>query len=633
MKNIQGKIILVVVMLLVAFGFSDIDAQSFPTDSENLRERLLQLGFPDFLRAYQERVRIFDTWDKIKESGAPLFPVAIGIIDSGIDARDGKHPEFVNVNLEGSRPFALQDRAEYFYGSDYASGHGTKVAGIIGANNLSSTSSINYRFPQMNGILSGVTDNYNLISETGRVVDFTPQGLGIIADRMPENAIVNISYISKEIKDEDFNDFTGYWRDVFNSNSDKTFIIAAGNDNQNVITLTPQNISVTNTIIVGATDLNDGRLIVSSTKASNFGLGVDISATGESIYVPAIRGKGDFPSLGSNYSKSSAGTSLSAPMITGVAGLIKAIKPELTPAQIKQILVETGDPISTDKPIGPRLNAYKAVCHPLVLNCTPAPSILTVSDIIPSSVSLSWTKNTDPDFAYYHVFRITSLVPPAWIPIAQISDRNQTSFTDTLPQGTTYYYQIRTYNQIGQFSRSNTLGALYVPYANITVNGDISDWSGQTPSIQDYINDKQPGSPSGADISNVYLAHDDQYFYARMDLADGPPNTQDIVYYSLSFDSQQAGHSIGDKYLRSQFFPGPEQNQSILKQRTSIDPHQAVTIAVEPAASGQNTLEMQTTLYKLNGGLLYFFVRASTDLSALTYYDGTIQIVLKLPGI
>ena len=380
----QKKIILAAITLSVFLGFSDIYAQSFMTDSENLRERLLQLGFPDFLKAYQERVRIFDAWDKIKESGTPLFPVAIGIIDSGIDARDGRHPEFENVNLKGSRPFALQDRAEYFYGSDYASGHGTKVAGIIGANNLSSTSSINYRFPQMNGILSGVTDNYNLISETGLVVDFTPQGLGIIADRMPQNAVVNISYISKKIKDEDFNDFTGYWRDVFKGNLDKTFIIAAGNDNQNVTTLTPQNVSATNTIIVGATDLNDSRLIVSSIKASNFGIGVDLSAPGENIYTPAIRGKGDFPGLGptvppvDNYSKSSAGTSLSAPMVTGVAGLLKAIKPALSPAQIKQILIETADPITTDKPIGGRLNAYKAVCHPLVgLDCVPPAKPIT----------------------------------------------------------------------------------------------------------------------------------------------------------------------------------------------------------------------------------------------------------------
>jgi len=60
-------------------------------------------------------------------------------------------------------------------------------------------------------------------------------------------------------------------------------------------------------------------------------------------------------------------------MVTGVAGLIKAIKPELTPAQIKQILISNADPIQTDKPIGGRLNAFKAVCDVQVLNCAPTP--------------------------------------------------------------------------------------------------------------------------------------------------------------------------------------------------------------------------------------------------------------------
>ena len=261
------------------------------------------------------------------------------------------------------------------------------------------------------------------------------------------------------------------------------------------------------------------------------------------------------------------------------------------------------------------------------------PSTLTIADITSSSAALTWTKNTDADFAYYLVLRITSLVPPAGIPIAQISDRNQTSFTDTLPQGTTYYYQIRTYNQAGQFSRSNTLGALYVSYADITVDGSVSDWSGLNISIQDYTNDKQPGSPLGTDISNVYLAHDNQYFYARMDLADGPPNIQDVVYYSITFDSRQEGPIVGDKYLRSQFFPGPEQNQSILRQRTSIDPPQAITIATDIAARGTNTLEMRTPLDKLNGGLLYFYVNASAVPGPVGYYDGTIQMVIRLPKI
>ena len=96
-----------------------------------------------------------------------------------------------------------------------------------------------------------------------------------------------------------------------------------------------------------------------------------------------------------DYDPNFTDTSASAPMVTGVAGLIKAIKPELTSAQIKQILIETADPIQTgelNKRIGTgcysnpndplntgcRLNAYKAVCHPLVLNCAPPPPTVPI---------------------------------------------------------------------------------------------------------------------------------------------------------------------------------------------------------------------------------------------------------------
>ncbi|MDO8492643.1 MAG: S8 family serine peptidase, partial [bacterium] len=112
---------------------------------------------------------------------------------------------------------------------------------------------------------------------------------------------------------------------------------------------------------------------------------------------PAIHGKGNFPTStveAFNYKTDFDKTSASAPMVTGVAALIKAIKPGLTPAQIKQVLQESADPIfapigsdeagkllgsgctATSTPSGQvqrgcRLNAEKGVCHPLVLNCAP----------------------------------------------------------------------------------------------------------------------------------------------------------------------------------------------------------------------------------------------------------------------
>lgn len=64
---------------------------------------------------------------------------------------------------------------------------------------------------------------------------------------------------------------------------------------------------------------------------------------------------------GGDYKKDFSGTSASAPLVTGVAAILKSLKPALTPAEIKQILVANADPIFTDKPIGPRLNALRAV--------------------------------------------------------------------------------------------------------------------------------------------------------------------------------------------------------------------------------------------------------------------------------
>jgi hypothetical protein len=120
-------------------------------------------------------------------------------------------------------------------------------------------------------------------------------------------------------------------------------------------------------LAVAAATLSDRRK-----SNSNWGERIDLAGPGEQIWAPR---PGD---LGNSYDFSFGDTSGAAPMVTGVAGLLKALKPELTPAQIKQILIETADPIQTgetNKRIGTgcysnpndtlntgcRLNALRAV--------------------------------------------------------------------------------------------------------------------------------------------------------------------------------------------------------------------------------------------------------------------------------
>lgn len=355
-------------------------AQSANTDLINLRT-----NFPTLVRAY-DKIKIFDAWSVINAKLAQFSHVSVGIIDTGIDAQ---HPEFNNVNFENSPISALEDKAIEFP-NGLPSGHGTAVAGIISANNLSSSQILPQNSPQMNGIIAGIANpSYTIESRSARGLS-TSVKIDSIISTFPVSSIINISFKQVDclilnifcVKTEDFNNLTKLYQETFAANPDKTFVIAAGNDDINVQKSIPSNINLPNTIVVAASNLEDNRATFGFLGgSSNFGAGISISAPGLEIYAPAIRGKGNFPTNGSeafNYKTDFSGTSASAPMVTGVAGLIKAIRPELSPAQIKNILTKTEntDPVITesDKPIGRRLNALKAVCDSLVgLNCPTAP--------------------------------------------------------------------------------------------------------------------------------------------------------------------------------------------------------------------------------------------------------------------
>ena len=358
-----------------------------------------KIAHPDIIKPYQI-ISVQQSWQKIKDVNPLLKNVNVGVIDTGVDSG---HQEFNNPKVDfGNSPAdALNDDPAI-----RPSGHGTQVAGIIGANNvLGSGGTLSPASPQMNGILSGAlpTNLYGLemrrfesfiktdrnkigfekVTTIGKLnqvlggmkTDITNLSIGLL--KCSTFLGLNLPPLFGGcVKDENFNDVTNFFKEGFNSQPDTLFVISAGNEDADSTNSTPANIMLNNTIIIGATGLKNERAdfkTIGKIGESNFGSGVDISAPGIGIYAPAVRGKGNFPQEGGDYEFGFSGTSAAAPMVTGVAGLIKAIKPALTPAQIKQILISNADPIQTDKPIGGRLNALKAVCDPLVLNCAPTP--------------------------------------------------------------------------------------------------------------------------------------------------------------------------------------------------------------------------------------------------------------------
>jgi subtilisin family serine protease len=110
---------------------------------------------------------------------------------------------------------------------------------------------------------------------------------------------------------------------------------------------------------------------------SNYGSWVDIAAPGAMMWSTICRNYviDDVSQIfylyfflwdGENPYMYNDGTSFACPLVAGACGLVRHRFPALTPQQVAQRMVTTGDAITYDQPIGPKLNAHRAVSAPLV---------------------------------------------------------------------------------------------------------------------------------------------------------------------------------------------------------------------------------------------------------------------------
>jgi hypothetical protein len=389
-----------IVSIFIAGSFLLIYQSTFgQTIFQNTIDLLnLEQAHPNMVGAYltPDKMKLKETWGLFNSNPSiSLTPVNIGIIDTRID---GTHPEFFGVD------FGNTDEQTLTLPSVFRISHGTAVTGIIGANNISATSSGNYIEPQMNGVLSGVQRLIysleikapsvfsNAFHDKTRITELSETGVKIVnySKGLP-SILGKVLSITQKIE----------------NTPDVLFVVAAGNDSKDASGVTPATLGdeLDNVITVGATENNDTRA-----SFSNFDIAVSIAAPGVNVYAPSFFTK----PLSSDDYQLFSGTSASAPLVTGVAGLLKAIKPLLTPAEIKQILIRTADPIQTgetDKRLGTgcylnpndplntgcRLNAYRAVCDIDVLNCNTAnlnlsytPNPAPISNLSCVGISPSW---------------------------------------------------------------------------------------------------------------------------------------------------------------------------------------------------------------------------------------------------
>ncbi|GIW92531.1 MAG: hypothetical protein KatS3mg110_0572 [Pirellulaceae bacterium] len=288
--------------------------------------------------------------------------VVIAVLDSGIDVN---HPDlrdnlFINTGeIPGN---SIDDDGNGFIDDVFGwngdanngnvtdtFGHGTHVAGIIGArgNNGIGVSGVSWEvtlLPLKLGdsapTLAGIVGAHNYMFTMKR------RGVNIRASNHSYGG-PTFSGIELALVQQAFQEGILY-------------VAAAGNNgtNNDLIPNYPSGYDVPNVIAVAASDWND-----QLTAFSQFGpQTVDLAAPGDFIISTYPIGLGSIgPNLEYEYLP---GTSMATPMVTGVAALLYSLEPSLTPVQVKSLILNSVDvlPQMQGKLLtGGRLNARKAI--------------------------------------------------------------------------------------------------------------------------------------------------------------------------------------------------------------------------------------------------------------------------------
>jgi subtilisin family serine protease len=309
--------------------------------------------------------------------------VRVGIIDTGVGKLDQTTNRIGHTDLNCNLvpginyycPHGMSpnpgDTSDY-----YSGGHGTQVAGILGAVG--------------NNGLGTVGVNWNVTLFPYRVIDrifaVTTHCVQAITD-----AINKWGIPSQRIHILNFS-FEGYGethslpiRDMLYSFQNILFIWSAGNWGDNFDDpvryplIADGTFTLPNIIAVGAHDRFGQRSIWTERQTSSF----SPSNTHVNLFAPGSDG---WTTHTYNRFGTFRGTSMAAPYVAGVAALMLSINPSLIPAQIKLDLIASSDALTISAPGHQsfpvsKLNAFKAVLNT-------SSRIFTTSTNIPSGLSL-----------------------------------------------------------------------------------------------------------------------------------------------------------------------------------------------------------------------------------------------------
>lgn len=283
----------------------------------------------------------------IEEPNKPLSgPPVIAVFDGGVDFKHTDLDDSMWVNPNEIAGDGIDNDGNgvkddiYGYNVGYNSGdvmrgsgtdHGTHVAGIIAAedNGEGNTGVAAGKAKIMS--LGGLYNGADLLTNFERGVDYmvkmkTEHGVNIRA--------VNASFGNEYRNPADVKRWTEAVQKL--ADADILLVAATANgygSNLNDVPDMPANIELPNVITVAAMDKNNDKLADFSSYGDKV---VDLAAVGEDVYstVPSSRdGKPQWEEM--------SGTSMATPTVAGAAALMFAANPNLTAAQVRDLLIQT----------------------------------------------------------------------------------------------------------------------------------------------------------------------------------------------------------------------------------------------------------------------------------------------------
>lgn len=265
------------------------------------------------------------SWSLVKQQRE----ITVAVLDTGIDYN---HPDLKNRILTDLGYNFLDGTKD----ATDDNGHGTHVSGIIAAQ-----ANNNQGITGVAGGLDVKIIPIKVLNSNGEGdTDIIAKGIRYAADAGAD--IINMSFGAEE-KDVDIDNAIQYAR------SKGVFMVAAaGNDSKNASLYSPAG----NEGVFTVAAVNEN---LKRASFSNYGSVVQVSSPGVSILSTIPGGK----------YQAWDGTSMAAPIVSGIAAILKAENPSLTPDQLSSLLDTTAQNVSSTQKTTSTgygiVNAYNAI--------------------------------------------------------------------------------------------------------------------------------------------------------------------------------------------------------------------------------------------------------------------------------